>query len=212
MNTILTRRHFLISGSAALGACFLPFGLLRRLHDHQLNTNEVLIEGPARVQHTLYASPKDDGWQLALGFPTTELPAAPTWREWLVDQENIDPDNRMQLARWIRDNREEVSSPRRDWLDSEVSAYRWEQYLDGRFAVYESPEAQALHYLTSLKLANGPVIDSQGNTVGTVRYYQGTMPGADWHFVNVEGEIILPALQHRLRELGEDTLIKVIST
>ena len=35
--------------------------------------------------------------------------------------------------------------------------------------------------------------------------YYGTMPGADWHFVNAEGREVLTALQHRLRELGEST-------
>lgn len=35
------------------------------------------------------------------------------------------------------------------------------------------------------------------------------MPGADSHFVEVEGEAILPALQHRLRELGENTAIEI---
>lgn len=209
MKTNISRRHFLISGAAALGACFLPASLLRRAHDHRLNTNEVLIEGPVRARHTLYANPQDDGWQLALGFPTTEFPPVPTWREWLKDHEHIDPKDRAELAKWIRENREEVSGPSRDWLDSDIPSHRWEQYLEGEFAVYESPEAQALHYLSGLRLSNGPMTDHKGNDVGTVRFFQGTMPGADWHFVNVEGELILPALQHRLRELGEDTLVKV---
>lgn len=207
----LTRRHFLISGAAALGACFLPPSLLRRARDYQLSTNEVLIEGPQRVSHTLYAKEQDDGWQLALGYPTTEMPPAPTWSEWLRDYEDVDPKNRSALAKWIRENRDEVSGPSSDWLDSDVSPYLWEQYLDGRFAVNDSPEAQALHYLSGLRLAHGPITDGKGRDVGTVRFYYGTMPGADWHFVNVEGEMILPALQHRLRELGEDTLIKVVA-
>jgi len=42
-----------------------------------------------------------------------------------------------------------------------------------------------------------------------VRFYHGTMPGADGHFVNVEGELILPSLQNRLKELGEDTRIEI---
>ncbi len=207
----LTRRHFLISGAAALGACFLPPSLLRRARDYQLSTNEVLIEGPKHVSHTLYAKEIDDGWQLALGSPTTEFPEPPTWREWLEDHEHVDTNSRVELLKWIRANRDEIDGPVRSWLDSEMSGYRWDQYLEGEFAIYESPEAQALHYLSGLRLAHGPITDSQGRDVGTVRYYQGTMPGVDWHFVNVHGEMILPALQHRLRELGEDTLIKVVA-
>jgi hypothetical protein len=92
-----------------------------------------------------------------------------------------------------------------------MTGCRWDQYLESEFAINASSEAQALHYLSRLKLAHGPITDSQGNDVGTVRFYNGTMPGADWHFVNVEGEMILPALQYRLRELGEDTVIQVVA-
>ena len=207
----LTRRHFLISGAAALGACFLPTSLLRRARDHQLSTNEVLIEGPQRVSQTLYATKQDDCWQLALGLPTTEFLAPPTWREWLDDHENVDTTDRNELLQWVRKNRDEVAFPVRSWLDSEMTGCRWDQYLESEFATNASSEAQALHYLSRLKLAHGPIADSQGNDVGTVRFYHGTMPGADWHFVNVEGEMILPALQYRLIELGEDTVIQVVA-
>ena len=40
-----------------------------------------------------------------------------------------------------------------------------------------------------------------------LKFYYGTMPGADWHFVNAEGREVITALQHRLRELGESTEI-----
>ena len=40
-----------------------------------------------------------------------------------------------------------------------------------------------------------------------MRFWRGTMPGVNWHFVEAEGELILPALQHRLRKLGEETVI-----
>ena len=210
----ITRRHFLISGSTLLGACFLPAYLLRRIRDHQLSTNNVLIEGPARAQHTLFATEQDkDVWILGLDNHTNELPPAPTWRKWLTDYQDVDPDDRIQFARWIRDNRDDLSGrgPSRYWLDSEIPDYRWEQYLEGSYAIHDSPEAQALYYLEGLGLAHSPIVDSDGQDIGEVRFYHGTMPGADWHFVNVEGQMILPALQHRLRELGEDTAIEVVT-
>ena len=206
--TKVTRRHFLITGGALLGACFLPASLLRRVRDHQLATNELLIEGPERVQETLYATKKDDGrWQFALGAPTTEFPPAPTWREWLRDYKEVDPEDRDDLARWIWENRGEVTGPSRHWLNDDIPFHRWEDYLEGRYATYDSPEAQALVYLERLKLAHGPIVDSNGKDVGALHYYHGTMPGVDWHFVEGSGALILPGLQHRLRELGEDTLI-----
>jgi hypothetical protein len=49
-----------------------------------------------------------------------------------------------------------------------------------------------------------------GDPLGDLKFYYGTMPGADWHFVNAEGREVLTALQHRLRELGESTEIVVV--
>ena len=208
MSTI-TRRHFLITGGKLLGACFLPASLLRRVHDHQLATNEMLIEGPERVQETLYATKRGDlRWQFALGCPTTELPPVPTWRAWLREFERVDPDDRDALVTWLRDHRTEVNWSSR-WLDDDIPFHRWQDYLEGQFATYDSPEAQALAYLERLNIAHGPIIDSNGRDVGKLAFYHGTMPGADWHFVEGEGGLILPGLQHRLRELGEETLIVV---
>ena len=88
-----------------------------------------------------------------------------------------------------------------DWI--------WEDYLENRFLIHDSPEAHALQYLSRLKLAHGPLTNAGGEQLGRLIYYFGTMPGADSHFVEVEGEAILPALQHRLRELGEDTAVRI---
>jgi hypothetical protein len=207
----LSRRHFLISGGAALGACFLPQAFLRRVSDHLANTNQVLIEGPARIARTLYATVQESGkWQLALGLPTTEYPPAPTWRVWLEDHEYVDVDDKRALKAWMDERGEEPKGSMREWLDSEVDAGYWEGYIESGFAVNDSTEAQALEYLDGLDLAHGPIIDSAGRDVGTLDFYHGTMPGADWHFVEAEGELILPALQHRLRELGEATVIKLV--
>jgi hypothetical protein len=207
----LTRRHFLISGAAALGACFLPAALLRRVSDHLANTNEVLIEGPARIARTLYATVQEPGkWQLALGLPTTEYPPAPTWRVWLEDHEGVDVDDWRALRKWMDEYGEEAEGSIPEWLDSVVGDSYWETYIASGFAVNDSSEAQALSYLERLKLAHGTITDSAGQDVGTLQFYHGTMPGADWHFVEAEGGLILPALQHRLRELGEATVIKVV--
>ncbi len=209
----LSRRHFLISGGALLGACFLPASLFRRANDHLLATNKVLIEPPERARRTLYATAQDGAnvWQLALGRPTTELPSAPTWRKWLSDHEDVDPADPGALAKWVGERWEEEDAPSGNWLDSEVSDGLWDNYLEGGFAISNSSEARALHYLLGLKLDNGPLTDGSGRDLGTVDFYRGTMPGADWHFVNVEGEMILPALQGSLLELGENTGIEIAS-
>ena len=43
-----------------------------------------------------------------------------------------------------------------------------------------------------------------------LEFFAGTMPGGESHFVEAEGEAILPALQHRLRELGENTALRIL--
>lgn len=208
----LPRRHFLISGAAALGACFLPADLLGRARQYQLDNDDVLIEAPERFRQTLYANLQDSGlWQFSLGARTSDFPSAPSWRDWLENYEGVSVDDRNELAEWIREHRNEYHLGRRssDWLDSEVSWSAWENYLEGRYAYQDSPEAQALEYLGSLKLSNGPILDEGGRSVGQLTYYYGVHPGSDWHFAEAEGELVLPALQHRLRELGESTKIEI---
>ncbi len=205
----LSRRHFLISGASILSACLLPSAFLRRLSRLQDNP-AAAIAAPSRARLTLYATLQDrERWQLALGHPTTEFPAAPSWRQWLADYENVDPDDDRAVARRFRHWGSDLDRTSPDWMEDEVDACTWEGYLESRFLVYDSPEAQALHYLARLKLAHGPLATDCGEELGRVIYYHGTMPGADSHFVEVEGAAILPALQHRLRELGEDTAIEI---
>jgi hypothetical protein len=68
----LSRRHFLISGSAAIGACFLPAAFLRRFARFRTEP-AAAIDAPSSPRHTLYATPHDDDvarWQLAPTRPT----------------------------------------------------------------------------------------------------------------------------------------------
>jgi hypothetical protein len=207
----ITRRHFLISGASLLGACLLPASFLRRL-DRLAENPAAAIDAPGDARATLYATLQDgDRWQLALGRPTTEFPSAPSWREWLADYEGVDPENDRAVAGWFRKSGPDLDRTDPHWIDEEVTAGIWECYLEGRFLVSDSPEARALRYLSRLKLAHGPLANDHGEELGRAIYYHGTTPGADSHFVEVEGAAILPALQHRLRELGENTAIEIIS-
>lgn len=212
MSTNLSRRHFLISGAAALGACFLPADLLRRACQYQLDHNAVLIEAPQQFGRTLYANLQDSGlWQFSLGERTSEFPPPPSWREWLENYVYIDTEDRNALASWTREYRHWyiLGSKSDDWLDQEVGGRVWENYIDGQYAHTDSPEAQALEYLARLNLPNGPISDEGGRSAGELIYYNGVHPGNDWHFAEAEGELVLPALQHRLRELGESTRIEI---
>ena len=121
----------------------------------------------------------------------------------------MDTRDRSELAQWIRENRGCYHLERKseDWLDREVARSAWENYIEGAYAWRDSPEAQALEYLAGLKLANREIRDQSGRSVGELTYYYGVSPCNDWHFAQAEGELVLPALQYRLRELGENTRI-----
>jgi hypothetical protein len=210
MSTNLSRRHFLITGTSALAACFLPADVLRRARQYQFDNNDILIEEPTGWKQTLYANVQDPGkWQFSLGRRTGEFPEAPSWRDWLENYQGIDTDDRNALAEWIREHRSGYYLGRKseDWLDREVDYSAWENYLEGAYAWRDSPEAQALEYLAGLKLANREIRDESGRDVGELKYYYGVCPGNDWHFAEAEGDLVLPALQYRLRELGENTRI-----
>jgi len=114
----------------------------------------------------------------------------------------VDPDDCLDVREWLR-----YAYRHLHFLDDQVDDRIWENYLEGPYSVYSSPEAQALHYLGGLPLSNGT---GAGDPLGDLKFYYGTIPGADWNFVNAEGREVLTALQHRLRELGESTQIVVV--
>jgi len=153
---------------------------------------------------------QDEGvWQFSLGAPTDALPEVPTWRDWLENYQGVAVDDRNELAEWIWKNRDNyrLGGKSSDWLDSDVACSAWENYLESEYAWRDSPEAQALDYLAGLKLANREIRDESDRSVGKLKYYYGVSPCNDWHFAEAEGELVLPALQYRLRELGERTRI-----
>ena len=211
----ITRRSFLITGAAAVGSCFVPSWLLRRASDFAKTDGGIYIDAPDSARNTLYAVDQGYHFQFALNGRTDQLPPQFTWREYFSDHAYIDPDDHLDVRKWLREegayyfDRDNLRYAYRHlhFLDDQVDDRIWENYLEGPYAVYSSPEAQALHYLDALPLSNG---NGAGDPLGDLKFYYGTMPGADWHFVNAEGREVLTALQHRLRELGESTEIVVV--
>jgi hypothetical protein len=211
----ITRRNFLITGAAAVGSCFVPSWLLRRASDFAKTSGGIYIDAPDSARNTLYAVDQGYHFQFALNGRTDQLPAPFTWREYFSDHAYIDPNDHLDVRQWLREegafyfDRDNLRYAYRhlDFLDNDVDYGIWENYLESGYAVYGSPEAQALHYLAKLPLSNGT---GAGDPLGDLKFYYGTMPGADWHFVNAEGREVLTALQHRLRELGESTEIVVV--
>ena len=146
---------------------------------------------------------------LSRGEPDQSEPQAPTWRTWLDGHCNLDLQDSRALARALEEDDYEDVLQVPNWIDTPVPDSLWETYLDGPYAFRDSPEARALRYLQRLDLGNRPLTDTEGNPVGTVAFDCGTGPGLDSHLVVVEGALILPALQYRLRELGEPVEIRI---
>lgn len=207
----ITRRQFLITGVAAAGSCFVPSWLLRRAADYEKTTGGIFIDPPGSAQNRLYViEQSQDCYQFALNGRTDTLPPQITWREYFTDQVYIDPDEPTEVRKWLREegswyfDRDNLRYAYRHlhFLDDQVDDGIWESYLEGPYAVSRSPEAQALHYLAKLPLSNGT---GAGDPLGDLKFYYGTMPGANWHFVTADNTQIVTALQHRLRQLGEST-------
>jgi len=203
----ISRRHFLINGAAFLGACFVPINLINRAIEYQKASNMVLIEAPTQPKRLLYANSQDEGWQFSLGAASTDFPQAPSWREYFTDIIGLNYSNTKEIQDWLHDTSYELEEPIEDWLSKDVDYDIWEDYIEGAYAIKESPEALAFHYLDRLDLSNERFNGSKGNELGDLEFYAGPMPGNNWHFVNAKGELTLTALQHRLLELGENTQI-----
>ena len=150
----ITRRNFLITGAAAVGSCFVPSWLLRRAADYEKTTGGIFIDPPESARNILYAVDQDYHFQFALNGRTDELPAQFTWREYFRDHVYIDPDDHLDVRKWLRDegafyfDRDNLRYAYRHlhFLDDQVDDRIWENYLEGPYAVYSSPEARALQY------------------------------------------------------------------
>lgn len=208
MKNHISRRQFLINSVTIIGACLLPLSLFKRAIEYQTNTNDVLIEAPSVYKRTLYINKEfSDEWQFSIGKPTTVLPQAPTWREYLEVYEGINPNNSRQISDWLHEHPDTIEDVEEEWLDDDVDYSTWENYLDWVFAIKDSPEARSFHYLSKLKRNYSDYKSNFSSKVGELSFYSGPTPGNNSHFVNATSDLIITTLQNRLLELGEETRI-----
>jgi hypothetical protein len=163
-------------GPASCRPAFLP-----RLARFPAEPEEAIDAPPSR-QRILYATPKDyadDRWQLALGWPTTEYPSTQSCSQWLGDYDPVYPADSTTVARWLSSHGQAPAAVGSDRLAGPVVGPIWEDYLEHRFFIYDSPEAQSIHYLSELKLVHGPLRDPTGDCVGRLAFFAGTMPAGD---------------------------------
>jgi hypothetical protein len=203
----ISRRHFLINGAAFLGVCFVPISLVNRATEYQKANNKALIEAPTQPKRLLYANSQDEGWQFSLGAASTDFPQAPSWLEYFTDIIGLNYSSTKEFQDWLYETSYELDEPFDKWIKKDVDYDIWDDYIDGAYAIKYSPEAQAFHYLNRLDLSNERFQGTKGEEIGDLEFYDGPMPGNNWHFVNAKGNLTLTALQHRLLELGENTQI-----
>ena len=209
---IVKRRHFLLQAASSLPCCLLPADLVRRAAAAlEAGDTAGAIAAPTSSTTTLYALRECDRLLFSLGS-TQRDPDPLTWREW-TDLHGGDIDDsagfrEFAIDRGLLDEDETVdrlfTSP-----DAIVPPDLMGQYIDWGWAHTDSPQALAFHYLSVLSLGNSR--SSEGEALGELSFVEGPMPGSNWTWVEADNDLILPALQHRLLELGEDVRIEVQS-
>jgi len=85
----------------------------------------IYIEAPESARNTLYAIEQSrDCFQLALNGRTDTLPPPLTWREYFQDNTEVDPDDHLDVRKWLREEgsyyfkgeelRDPAASPQRE--------------------------------------------------------------------------------------------------
>ena len=202
---MIHRRQFLIETGASLGAWFLKQQLADRIIRVFQETGRPLLLDLEKPDYTFEVD-SDTGIIRMVSEGAIELDWSSTWREFAtVAGANPDcPDELKELcitySYWSDDNEEEEPYEAPD-LDDTVNEAALERFLDGPYATYSGPEAQAFHYLRELDL--GPSIPKNTVDLGVLMFRAGQCPGRDLHTVSVNAPAALSCLQHRLLELGE---------
>jgi len=208
----MNRRDFLSLCGLAAGSCVIPARLARAIRDTcVLGGQPYFINAPASgsilyaVQETFGAFAQHTGeFTLRLG----ESDNPPTWREYL-EGKGIDPGDPEAVKAWQReeyclDYGEEPDITFDKEIDREE---RWDWY-EFYYLPWQSPEAQAYHYLERLPLDDGK--KSAGIPLGELCFYERVHPDSNLTYVEAPDLETLACLQHRLNELGEDVRIEIL--
>ena len=208
----MNRRHFLLESASCLPCCLLPADFVRRAAAAlEAGDTAAALRAPTSAGITLYAVDDSGCFRFALDSTNCE-PESLTWREW-AEREGIDLNNEAEFREfaidsWLLDESDPLSKLFTDPAEKIPDDLQW-RYIEGLWALSDSPQAQAHHYLRGLEL--GTSRSAQGESLGDLSFYEGAFPGSNFTWVETNDELVLPALQRRLLELGEDIRIEVQS-
>jgi hypothetical protein len=205
----MNRRHFLVDTASSLSCCLLPEGFIRRVSAAlEAGDPVAAIAAPPHAKSVLFA--EWDDYRILFSLDSTETePERFSWRKWAerhdCDIEDHGAFREFAIDTWLLAPDDPLDSLFKD-PDEEVPSSLWDQYLESAWAISDSPQAQAFHYLSSLSLGNRE--SAGGDPLGELKFYEGPMPGSNWTWVETDSELVLPALQRRLLELGEDVRLE----
>jgi hypothetical protein len=173
----------------ATGALYLPSRFLLDAERFLEREHRPLLKAFPSPNHTIIA---DEFGTLHIGDPYSGPENIPTWREWFLEYQGYRP---RELTKSFLDE---------EWglAKSDLSESMCEQtYFDAYWLRNESSTATAFHFLEGMDI--GPdLVDSNGEVVGELVFYDGPCPGNDSLLVQAEGDLALSCLQWRLEQLG----------
>ena len=187
----MDRHQFLIRAGAIVGQLLVP-----RFFDRALafveNHDEPLLEIPRDAARHLAVSWQEDGvYWITEGPMATEFPPPITWREF-SDQPGLG-------LEWVMEGWELKPSQ----LDQPMNKWFWEEHWCRQL----SPHGLAWDYLDQLDL--GPAFGNHAEAGGEIRFIDGSMPGSDSRWVEVDDLLSVSLLQNRFNELDESTSLEI---
>lgn len=200
MSRKITRREFIIDSGRGLAYTLVSSLFARQAVDLWDNEAKPLLIPPANPCRTLVASDSPDGYILYLGGEPDCIPEI-TWKEYLEDYRGVDTTKSKELKEFLEDNGYEPDDVILDLSCPE------ELYADS-WCLNHSPNAEAYYYLQNLRLGRR-VSSGNWESIGGISFQDCPSMCSTFRGVIAEDELSLAALQERLNQLGEDTLIRI---
>lgn len=198
----MTPPDFVSLNGGSAGAFLIPADLAREIQEQCLVAREPHLISPEDVTETLYAMSPDGltDFQIHLGHPSDAEPP-PTWRDYLLCHEDVDPEDPDALLEWWRDKMGSADDEEVDIdLDAEIGGCARE-YWDDLQDTNDGTAAQAYHALVKLDLDDG--CGRRGDRpFARINLVQGDRPGSNLTYVEAPDLVALACLQYRLNELG----------
>ena len=192
----IARREFLVRAGGAVSYALMAPDFVRQARDYMRSRNAPLIIAPPDPVNVIHAVKTEEGYQLNLGPPATEIPEW-TWRECIQRYDNVDP---AQLHIYELEDEYGVTP---DKLDQPCYS---EHYADA-WCLEDSPNALAFSYLLDLDLA--PLAGGDGRGVGGLSFLDCPGMCSTYRAVHADTKTSLGYLQERLKQLGEATEVKL---